>query len=120
MDRGSYHRHRVPLNERYTEIAAELVRLKVDVIVTSGPAVLSAKQATSGIPIVFAVANDPIATGMIASLARPGGNVTGLSIQNTETAAISDPASRRLRAVRRHFMSVVTRLSSPTGPASMS
>jgi hypothetical protein len=72
--------------ERYTEIAAEFVQRKVDVIVTSGPAVLSAKQATSVIPIVFAVANDPVGTGMVASLARPGGNVTGLSIQNTETA----------------------------------
>jgi putative ABC transport system substrate-binding protein len=72
--------------ERYTEIAAEFVQRKVDVIVTSGPAVLSAKQATSVIPIVFAVANDLVGTGMVASLARPGGNVTGLSIQNTETA----------------------------------
>ena len=65
--------------ERYAEIAAEFVRLKVDIIVTSGGAVVAAKQATSIIPIVFAVANDPLGTGLVASLARPGGNVTGLS-----------------------------------------
>ena len=64
--------------ERFAEIAAEFVRLKVDVIVTSGGAVLAAKQATSLIPIVFAVATDPVGGGLVASLARPGGNVTGL------------------------------------------
>jgi putative ABC transport system substrate-binding protein len=72
--------------ERYTEIAAEFIRLKVDVIVTAGGAVLAAKQATSVIPIVFAVANDPIGSGLVASLARPGGNVTGLSLQFTDIA----------------------------------
>ena len=72
--------------ERYTEIAAEFVRLKVDVIVTAGGAVLAAKQATSVIPIVFAVANDPVGSGLVASLARPGGNVTGLSLQFTDIA----------------------------------
>ena len=66
--------------ERFAEIAAEFVRLKVDVIVTSGGAVLAAKQATSLIPIVFAVATDPVGGGLVASLARPGGNVTGLSM----------------------------------------
>jgi putative ABC transport system substrate-binding protein len=71
-------------SERYTEIAAEFVRLKVDVIVTVASAVVAAKQVTSVIPIVFAVAVDPLATGLVASLARPGGNVTGLSIQSTE------------------------------------
>jgi putative tryptophan/tyrosine transport system substrate-binding protein len=71
-------------SERYTEIAAEFVRLKVDVIVTVASAVVAAKQATSVIPIVFAVAVDPLATGLVESLARPGGNVTGLSIQSTE------------------------------------
>jgi putative ABC transport system substrate-binding protein len=72
-------------NERFAEIAAELVRLKVDVIVTAGTAaIVAAKQATSTIPIVFAVAGDPVATGLVASLARPGGNVTGLSIQATD------------------------------------
>jgi ABC-type uncharacterized transport system substrate-binding protein len=73
-------------SERYTEIAAELVRLKVDIIVTAGAAVLAAKQATSAIPIVFAAANDPLGTGVVASLARPGGNVTGLSLQQPELA----------------------------------
>jgi putative ABC transport system substrate-binding protein len=73
-------------SERYTEIAAEFVRLKVDVIVTNGTAaVISAKQATSAIPIVFAAAGDPVRTGLVASLARPGGNVTGLSQQLVET-----------------------------------
>jgi putative ABC transport system substrate-binding protein len=82
-------------NERYPEIAAELVRLKVDVIVTSGtPSTLAAKQATSVIPIIFAVAGDPVATGLVASLAQPGGNVTGLSSQ------VSDTASKRLELLR--------------------
>ena len=66
--------------ERYAEIAAEFVRLKVDVIVTVGSAVPIIKQATSAIPIVFAVGIDPVGSGLVASLARPGGNVTGLSI----------------------------------------
>ena len=81
-------------SERFAEIAAEFVRLKVDVIVTSGTAVLAAKQATSVIPIVFAVAGDPVGTGLVASLARPGGNVTGLSIQAT------DLAGKRLELLR--------------------
>jgi putative ABC transport system substrate-binding protein len=72
--------------ERYTEIAAEFVRLKVDVIVTVGSAVVAATQATSVIPIVFAAAVDPLGAGLVASLARPGGNVTGLSMQSTEMA----------------------------------
>jgi putative ABC transport system substrate-binding protein len=72
--------------ERYTEIATEFVALKVDVIVTVGGAVLAAKQATSVIPIVFAAAADPLGSSMVASLARPGGNVTGLSIQATDLA----------------------------------
>ena len=73
-------------SERYAEIAAEFVRLKVDLIVTGAtPTSLAAKQATAVIPIVFAAAADPVATGLVASLARPGGNVTGLSIQTTDT-----------------------------------
>jgi len=73
-------------SERIAEIAAELVRLKVDVILThTTPPVLAAKQATSVIPIVFATAGDPVGTGVVASLARPGGNVTGLSSQATDT-----------------------------------
>jgi putative tryptophan/tyrosine transport system substrate-binding protein len=74
-------------NERYAEIATEFVRLKADVIVTSGGAVAAVKQVTSIIPIVFAVANDPLGTGLVASLARPGGNVTGLSNQASELGA---------------------------------
>jgi putative tryptophan/tyrosine transport system substrate-binding protein len=73
-------------SERFSEIAAEFVRNKVDVIVTAGGAVLAAKQATSDIPIVFAIATDPVGGGLVASLARPGGNVTGLSLQFTDTA----------------------------------
>src|SRR5262249_56662411 len=64
----------------------EFVQLKVDVIVTTGAAALAAKQTTSVIPIVFAVANDPIGSGLIAGLARPGGNVTGLSVQARDLA----------------------------------
>ncbi len=82
-------------SERFAEIAAEFVRLKVDVIVTAGnAAAIAAKQATSVIPIVFAVAGDPVGTGLVASLARPGGNVTGLSIQQT------DLAGKRLELLR--------------------
>jgi len=73
-------------SERYTEIASEFVRLKVDIIVTSGSAVPAAKQATSVIPIVFGVASNPIGSGLVASLARPGGNVTGLSVQAPDLA----------------------------------
>jgi putative ABC transport system substrate-binding protein len=70
--------------ERFGEIAREFVRLKVDVIVTVGSAVPATMQATSTIPIVFAIAVDPVGTGMVASLARPGANVTGVSTQTTE------------------------------------
>ena len=81
-------------DERYAEIAAEFVRLKVDVIVTAGGAVLATKRATSIIPIVFALALDPVGSGMVTSLARPGGNVTGLSLQST------DLTSKRLELLR--------------------
>jgi putative tryptophan/tyrosine transport system substrate-binding protein len=81
-------------DERFAEIAAEFVRLKVNVIVTSGTALLAAKQATSVIPIVFAVANDPVGSGFVASLSRPGGNITGLSLQST------DLAGKRLELLR--------------------
>jgi putative ABC transport system substrate-binding protein len=74
--------------ERFTELAAEFARLKVDLIVAATtPAVIAAKQATSVIPIVITTANDPVGTGLVASLARPGGNVTGLSNQMADTAA---------------------------------
>jgi putative ABC transport system substrate-binding protein len=74
--------------ERFAEIAAEFVRFKVNVIVTSGtPAVMASKKATSVIPIVFATAGDPVGNNLVASLARPGGNTTGLSNQMTDIAA---------------------------------
>ena len=67
--------------ERVPDLAAELVRLKVDVIVTIGPgATLAAKKASGTIPIVFAGASDPLGTGIVSSLAQPGGNITGLSL----------------------------------------
>jgi putative tryptophan/tyrosine transport system substrate-binding protein len=73
--------------ERFTEFADEFVRLKVDVILTHNtPPVPTAKQVTSVIPIVFATAADPVGTGVVASLARPGSNVTGLSSQTNDTA----------------------------------
>jgi putative ABC transport system substrate-binding protein len=78
--------------EREAEIAAEFVRLKVDVMLTVGGA--AAKQATSDIPIVFAISSDPLGTGVVASLARPGGNITGFSIQAT------DLAGKRLELLR--------------------
>jgi hypothetical protein len=71
-------------SERFGEITAEFVRLNVDVIVTVGSAVPAAREATSTLPIVFALAVDPVGSGLVASLARPGGNVTGLSIQSTD------------------------------------
>ena len=72
---------------RYADIAAEFVRMKVDVIVTSGAAVPPLMQATSEIPIVFAVANDPVKSGLVASLAKPGGKVTGLSLVASEVSS---------------------------------
>ena len=73
-------------SERYAEIAAEFVRLQVNVIVTVGGAVSAVKEATSVIPIVFPAATDPLGSGSVASLARPGGNITGLSSQMADTA----------------------------------
>jgi putative tryptophan/tyrosine transport system substrate-binding protein len=81
--------------ERAAEMAAEFVRLKVDVILTSGTAnVIAAKQATAVAPIVFVLAGDPVVSGFVASLARPGGNITGLSIQGP------DVAGKRLELLR--------------------
>ncbi len=81
--------------ERAAEMAAEFVRLKVDVILTSGTAnVIAAKQATAVVPIVFVLAQDPVVSGFVASLARPGGNITGLSIQGP------DVAGKRLELLR--------------------
>ena len=82
-------------DERFAQIAAELVRRNVDVIVTGGTAsVIAVKQATSTIPIVFATAGDPVGTGLVTSLAKPGGNVTGLSAQ------VPDLVGKRLELLR--------------------
>ena len=81
--------------ERLSAFADELVRLKVSVIVTSAtPPTIAAKRATSVIPIVFAASGDPVGSGLVASLARPGGNVTGLSIQGV------DAVSKRVELLR--------------------
>lgn len=71
--------------ERFVSLAAELVALPVDVIVALGPAVPALKQATSTIPIVMTGAGDPVGQGLVKSLARPGGNITGLSLQSVDT-----------------------------------
>jgi putative ABC transport system substrate-binding protein len=106
-------------SERLAEIAAELVRLKVDVIVTSGtPAVMALKQATSVIPIVFAQAGDPVANNLVASLARPGGNVTGLSMQ------AADLAGKRLELLREvvpglHRLAILVNVGNPAAVLEM-
>jgi putative ABC transport system substrate-binding protein len=106
-------------NDRAAEIAIELVREKVDIIVTSGAgAVIAAKQATSVVPIVFAIASDPVGTGLVASLARPGGNVTGLSYQ------ASDLSGKRLELIRElvpglRRLGVVANISSPGAEVEM-
>src|SRR5262245_62430407 len=87
--------------ERLPELAAELVRLKVDLIVTSGGTTpLAAKKATSTIPIVMTTSTDPVGTGLVASLARPGGNVTGFTAlahePNTKTKEVIQPACSKL------------------------
>jgi putative ABC transport system substrate-binding protein len=82
-------------SERLAEIAAEFARLKVDIIITGGtPAVMAAKQAAPVVPIVFAAAGDPVASGLVTTLARPGGNVTGLSVLAV------DLAGKRLNLLR--------------------
>jgi putative ABC transport system substrate-binding protein len=74
--------------ERFADIAAELVSLKVDVIVTAGTlATIAAKEATTEIPIVFGAVTDAVGSGIVASLSRPGGNVTGLTMQQNDTAS---------------------------------
>ena len=80
--------------ERYAEIAADFVKRKVDVIVTSGSAVPALMKSTSVIPIVFGIEGDPVGRGIVASLARPGGNVTGLS------ALSADLAGKRIELLR--------------------
>jgi putative ABC transport system substrate-binding protein len=98
-------------SERFAEISAEFVRLKVDVILTAGSAVLAAKQATQTIPIVFALANDPLGAGLVASLSRQGGNATGLSLQGP------DISSKRL-GLMREALPGLRRLAVVANPAS--
>jgi putative ABC transport system substrate-binding protein len=106
--------------ERFAEIATEFVRLKVDVIVTYGtPQVIAAKQATSVIPIVFALAGDPVGAGLIANLARAGANVTGLSLQTSDTAA------KRIELLREvvpslHRLAILANVGNPAAPLEMS
>jgi putative ABC transport system substrate-binding protein len=101
--------------ERYGEIASEFVRLKVDVIVTVGSAAVAVKQVTSVIPIVFAVAIDPLGTGLVTSLSRPGGNVTGVSSQS------ADLDGKRLEILRETFPGLrrLLILANAGNPASM-
>jgi putative ABC transport system substrate-binding protein len=102
--------------ERLPELAAELVRLKVDLIVT--PATFSAaaaKRATSTIPIVMAAASDPVGGGVVASLARPGGNVTGMSIQSTDLAGKRVQLLREILPSATRVAVLVFRIGTPGG-----
>ena len=107
-------------SERVTEIAAEFARLKVAVIVTYANTTAAAvKRAVTTIPIVFAAAGDPVGTGLVASLARPGGNITGLSLQQTEVA------SKRLEILRDllpslHTVAILANAGSPNAVLEMS
>src|SRR5262249_24349546 len=88
-------------SERLAEIAAEVAQLKGDIIVTGGtPAVMAARQAMPGVPIVFGTAGDPVGMGLVTSLARPGGNVTGLSTLS------ADLAGKRLDLLREAISSM--------------
>jgi putative ABC transport system substrate-binding protein len=100
--------------DRLNDLAAELVRLKVDVIVTSStPGVLAVKRASTTIPIVFAAIGDPVRSGLVASLARPGGNITGLTILAPELSG------KRLELLKEVFPKAtrVAILWNATGPA---
>jgi putative tryptophan/tyrosine transport system substrate-binding protein len=105
--------------ERIAEIAAQFVRIKVDVIVVGGAqAVRAAKHATSVIPIVFPGAADPVATGLVATLARPGGNVTGMSLQ------AFDLAGKRLGLLREVFpgltgLAILANVGNPSNVSEM-
>jgi putative tryptophan/tyrosine transport system substrate-binding protein len=105
---------------QFSEIAAEFLRLNVNAIVTGGTeAVIAAKQATSVVPIVFALVGDPVAAGLVASLARPGGNATGLSLQSL------DLAGKRLELLREVLprlrkLAALVNISNPAGVLEMS
>jgi putative ABC transport system substrate-binding protein len=93
---------------RFAEIAAELVKLKVDIITTWGtPTALAVKQATSTIPIVFTIVGDPVGSGLVASLARPGGNVTGLSSQHSGSTGKRLELLREVVPNLRHLATLV-------------
>ena len=97
------------LVERAVEIASEFVRLKVNVILTSGNSQgLAAKQSTKTIPIVVAIIGDPVGSGLVATLARPGANLTGLSM------VAADTAGKRLEILREAFPSLAGWRSWPT------
>jgi putative ABC transport system substrate-binding protein len=93
--------------ERFAEIATEFVNSNVDVIVTGGNAVSAVRQATSTIPIIFALAVDPVGSGFVNSLSRPGGNVTGLSLQGPDLAAKRLELLRELAPGRRRLAILV-------------
>jgi ABC-type uncharacterized transport system substrate-binding protein len=108
------HRDAAGRADRLPALAGELVRLKVDVLVTqSNVATLAAKHATQTIPIVMAIAGDPVKAGLVSSLARPGGNVTGLSLMQTELSG------KRLALLREVLpnITLVAVIWSPTDPA---
>jgi putative ABC transport system substrate-binding protein len=95
------YRHAEGKAERLPDLVAELVRLKVDIIVTTGPdATLAAKKASATIPIVFTAASDPLGTGLVSSLAQPGGNITGLSLM------VPDLDGKRLELLKEAFPKV--------------
>jgi len=101
-------------SERFPDLATELVSLKVDLILTRGtPAALAAKKATSTIPVVMAASGDPVGTGIVRSLARPGGNVTGLS------AVVGDVMGKRLEILREVVpgLSRIAAISNTSNPA---
>ena len=101
-------------SKRLSAIASELVGFKVDVLVTaSTPAIIAAKEATSVIPIVFASAGDPVASGLVTSLAKPGGNVTGITILSPELSG------KRLELLKETLprLSRVAVLTNPSVPA---
>ncbi len=105
--------------ERYAEFAAEFVRLKADVIVTGGTEpVIAAKIATSKIPIVFAVAGDPVGAGLVANLARPGGNVTGLSNQQADLGGYRLELLREVAPAMRR-VAVMGHVGAPVVPFEM-
>ena len=93
--------------ERFAEIATEFVNSNVDVIVTGGNAVSAVRQATSTIPIIFALAVDPVGSGFVNSLSRPGGNVTGLSVQGPDLAGKRLELLRELAPGRRRLAILV-------------